>query len=124
MSSLKSPARFFFLINISIFFFSTTDDFSQTINDAIEKSNNRTRSQTDSAHSIIFEPTEIDYLKRIILAYMTGTDRLVRFFSSFLVEFSVDESESFDINLSMIERVRIDLENFLRSDGEAKRKML
>lgn len=28
-------------------------------------------------HSHVVEPIEIDYLKEIILAYMTGTDRLV-----------------------------------------------
>lgn len=31
----------------------------------------------DGPHALIFEPTEVDYLKQIVLAYMTGTDRLV-----------------------------------------------
>jgi hypothetical protein len=32
----------------------------------------------DSSAPFVFEPTEIDYLKEIVLAYMTGTDRIVR----------------------------------------------
>ncbi len=31
----------------------------------------------DSFHSFIIEPTETDYLKQIVLAYMTGTDPMV-----------------------------------------------
>jgi hypothetical protein len=39
---------------------------------------NRTRvNSNDSLHSFIFEPTEIDYLKQIVLAYMTGTEPMV-----------------------------------------------
>lgn len=38
------------------------------------------RSSNDSQNSLIFEPTEVDYLKKIILAYMTGTDRIVCLF--------------------------------------------
>jgi len=48
----------------------TTDHACQT---AIENNHSRTNSN-DSLHSFTVEPTEIDYLKRIILAYMTGTD--------------------------------------------------
>jgi len=34
----------------------------------------------NNQHSIMFEPTEVDYLKQIVLAYMTGTDRIVCLF--------------------------------------------
>ncbi|CAF1053004.1 unnamed protein product [Rotaria magnacalcarata] len=33
-------------------------------------------SSNDSLHTFMFEPTEIDYLKQIVFAYMTGTDRM------------------------------------------------
>jgi len=32
---------------------------------------------SDGQPTLVFEPTEVDYLKRIILAYMTGTDQIV-----------------------------------------------
>ena len=31
----------------------------------------------DGQYALVFEPTEVDYLKQIVLAYMTGTDRMV-----------------------------------------------
>ncbi len=32
---------------------------------------------SDGQHVLVFEPTEVDYLKKIVLAYMTGTDPIV-----------------------------------------------
>ncbi|CAF1230556.1 unnamed protein product [Rotaria sordida] len=49
----------------------TTEHSSQTSMDDIYLNHSY-----DNQHSFVFEPTEIDYLKQIVLAYMTGTDRL------------------------------------------------
>ncbi|CAF4729314.1 unnamed protein product [Rotaria magnacalcarata] len=51
-----------------LFFDRTIEQFSQT---SIEDLYSNT-----IQHSFVIEPTEVDYLKQIVLAYMTGTDRL------------------------------------------------
>jgi len=47
----------------------TTEHSSQTV---IEDENH----SNDNQHSFLSEPTEVDYLRRIVFAYMTGTDRI------------------------------------------------
>jgi len=53
-----------------------TDHACQTILDNSALNHSRT-SSNDSFHSFVIETTEIDYLKQIVLAYMTGTDPMV-----------------------------------------------
>ncbi|CAF1122028.1 unnamed protein product [Adineta steineri] len=48
----------------------------ETINDATQTSVEDLHQSNGDQHLLIFEPTEVDYLKQIVLAYMTGTDRI------------------------------------------------
>ncbi|CAF3670706.1 unnamed protein product, partial [Rotaria sordida] len=51
----------------------TTDHAAQT-NIEDSKLHSSLTNSNDTLHSLVVEPTEIDYLKQIIFAYMTGTD--------------------------------------------------
>jgi len=64
LKQLSKVDKKIYLFEYFIFYLDSTSNHSRT-------------NSNDSLHSFIFEPTEIDYLKQIILAYMTGTDRMV-----------------------------------------------
>lgn len=54
----------------------TTDYASQTSSEGAVL-NHPAASSNERFHAVVIEPTEIDYLKQIVLAYMTGTDPMV-----------------------------------------------